>query len=55
MAAAVIRWASIGALYDPNLDRHRARAREYEHAVEEAKARTIEEGLQDNRPDAVLH
>ena len=26
MAAAVIRWASIGALYDPNLDRHRAPA-----------------------------
>ncbi len=29
--------------------------REYEHAVEEARARTGEEGLQDERPEVVAH
>ena len=29
--------------------------REYEHALEEARARTIEEGLQDERPEVESH
>lgn len=110
MAAAVIRWTSIRALYDPDLEQHRTRAREigleasadvfeqlfhephqdpvfalvvqwvdwagvtwreielsglalsqvhvpreYERAVEEARARTIGQGLQDERPEVVSH
>jgi len=110
MAAIGIRWSNIQALYDPELEVHRARVkeigldapadvfeqlfheshadpifasvvhlidwagvawrevelsglalaevhvlREYEHAVEEARGRTAEEGLQDERASVVAH
>ena len=110
MAAAVIRWTSVDALYAADHEVHRARAREigvdtpadvfeqlfhephqdpvfalvvqwvdwagvtwreielsgfvlaqvqvpreYEHAVEEARARTLEQGLQDDRPEVGSH